>query len=153
MTPPHLTGLDECCTGDSSTNHCPSHGECCTGGPSTDHCPSHGECYTGGPSTDHWPSHGECCTGDPSTGHWPCSGESCTGGPSTGHWPFSLSFQFSSRWYHSAGKGPYRLLPVSQQSPQGCPRNSTNVCLAELRSFSTLEGAMLAASFLHSSVL
>ena len=34
------------------------------------------------------------------------------------------------------------LRPVSQQSPQGCPRNSANICLVEHRSFSTLEGEM-----------
>ena len=45
------------------------------------------------------------------------------------------------------------LRPVSQQSPQGCPRNSANICLVEHRLFSTLEGGMLAASFLHSSFL
>ena len=50
-----------------------------------------------------------------------------------------LSFSFSSRWHCSARKDPYALRPVSQQSPQGCPRNSANVCLAEHRSFSTLE--------------
>ena len=63
------------------------------------------------------------------------------------------SFSFSSRWRRSARKGPYALRPVSQQSPQGCPRNSVNVCLVEHRSFSTLEGGMSAASFLHSSFL
>ena len=42
---------------------------------------------------------------------------------------------------------------VSQQSPQGCPGNSTNICLVEHRSFSTLEGGMSASSFLHSSFL
>ena len=65
----------------------------------------------------------------------------------------SFSFSFSSRWYRSARKGPYPLCPVSQQSPQGCPRNSANICLVEHRSFSTLEGGMSAASFLHSSFL
>ena len=63
------------------------------------------------------------------------------------------SFSFSSRWHRSARKGPYALRPVSQQSPQGCPRNSTNICLVEHRSFSALEGGMSAASFLHSSFL
>ena len=63
------------------------------------------------------------------------------------------SFSFSSRWHHSARKGPYALRPVSQKYPQGCPRNSGNVCLDEHRSFSTLEGGMSAASFLHSSFL
>ena len=64
---------------------------------------------------------------------------------------FSFSFSFSSRWHRSARKGPYALRPVSQQSPQGCPRNSANICLVEHRSFSALEGGMSAASFLHSS--
>ena len=63
----------------------------------------------------------------------------------------SFSFSFSSRWHRSARKGPYALRPVSQQSPQGCPRNSANICLVEHRSFSTLEGGTTAASFLHSS--
>ena len=66
---------------------------------------------------------------------------------------FSFSFTFSSRWHRSARKGPYALRPVSQQSPQGCPRNSANICLVEHRSFSTLEGGMSAVSFLHSSFL
>ena len=65
----------------------------------------------------------------------------------------SFSFSFSSRWHRSARKGPYALRPVSQQSPQGCPRNSANICLVEHRSFSALEGGMSAASFLHSSFL
>ena len=65
----------------------------------------------------------------------------------------SFSFSFSSRWHRSARKGPYALRPVSQQSLQGCPRNSDNICLVEHRSFSTLEGGMSAASFLHSSLL
>ena len=38
----------------------------------------------------------------------------------------SFSFSFSSRWRRSARNGPYALHPVSQQSPQGCPRNSAN---------------------------
>ena len=63
-----------------------------------------------------------------------------------------FSFSFSSRWHRSARKGPYALRPVSQQSSQGCPRNSANICLVEHRSFSTLEGGMSAASFLHSSL-
>ena len=41
----------------------------------------------------------------------------------------SFSFSFSSRWHCHARKGPYALCPVSQQSPQGCPRNSANICL------------------------
>ena len=65
----------------------------------------------------------------------------------------SFSFSFSSRWHRRARKGPYALRPVSQQSPQGCPRNSANIHLVEHRSFSTLEGGMSAASFLHSSFL
>ena len=65
----------------------------------------------------------------------------------------SFSFSFSSRWHRSARKGPYALRPVSQQSPQGCPQNSANVCLDEHRSFSTFEGGMSNASFLHSSFL
>ena len=48
---------------------------------------------------------------------------------------------------------PYALRPVSQQSPQGCPRNSANICLVELRSFSTSQGGMSAVSFLHSSFI
>ena len=65
----------------------------------------------------------------------------------------SFSFTFSSRWHRSARKGPYTLRPVSQQSPQGCPRNSANIRLIEHRSISTLEGGMSAASFLHTSFL
>ena len=65
----------------------------------------------------------------------------------------SFSFSFSSRWHRSARKGPYALRPISQQSPEGCPRNSANICLVEHRSFSTLEGGMSAASFLHPSFL
>ena len=64
-----------------------------------------------------------------------------------------FSFSFSSRWHHSARKGPYALRPVSQQSPRGCPRNSAHICLVEHRSFSAFEGGMSAASFLHSSFL
>ena len=60
----------------------------------------------------------------------------------------SFSFSFSSRQHRSAQKCPYALRSVSQQSPQGCPRNSVNICLVEHRSFSTLEGRMSAASFL-----
>ena len=65
----------------------------------------------------------------------------------------STSFSFSSRWHRNARKGPYALRSVSQQSPQGCPRNSVNICLVAHRSFSTLEGGMSAASFLRSSFL
>ena len=64
-----------------------------------------------------------------------------------------FSFSFSSRWHRSARKGPYALRPVSQQSPQGCPRHSANICLVEHRSFSTLEGGMSTPSFLHSYFL
>ena len=60
----------------------------------------------------------------------------------------SFNFSVSSRWHRSARKGPYTLRPVSQQSPQGCTRNSANVCLVW-----TLESGMSAASFLHSSFL
>ena len=45
------------------------------------------------------------------------------------------------------------LRPVTQQSPQGYPRNSANIYMVEHRSFSTLEGGMSATSFLHSSFL
>ena len=65
----------------------------------------------------------------------------------------SFSFSFSSRWHRSARKGPYALRPVSQQSPQGYPQNRANIWLVEHRSFSTLEGGMSVASFLHSSFL
>ena len=64
-----------------------------------------------------------------------------------------FGFGFISGWHRSPRKDPYALRPVSQQSPQGCPRNSANICLVELRSFSTLEGGMSAASFPHSSFL
>ena len=66
-----------------------------------------------------------------------------------------FSFSFSSRWHHSALKGPYALRPVSQQSPQGCAcsRNSATICLVEHRSVSTSEGGMSTVSFLHSSFL
>ena len=63
------------------------------------------------------------------------------------------SVSFSSRWHRSARKGPYARRPVSQQSPQRCHRNSASICLVEFRSFSTLEGGMSTASFLHSSFL
>ena len=66
---------------------------------------------------------------------------------------FGFSFRFSSRWHRSARKGPCALRPVSQQSPQGCPRNSASVCLVEHRSLPTSEVGMSAASFLHSSFL
>ena len=58
------------------------------------------------------------------------------------------SFSFSPRWHRSARKGSYELRPISQQSPQGCPRNSANVCLVEHRFFPTSF-----VSFLNSSVL
>ena len=63
------------------------------------------------------------------------------------------SFSFSLRWQRSAWKGPYALHTASQQSPQGCPRNSANVCQVEHRSFPTSEGGMSVASFLNSSFL
>ena len=53
----------------------------------------------------------------------------------------NFSFGLSSRWHHSARKGPYTLHPISQQSPQGCPQNSANVCLVEYRLFPTSEGS------------
>ena len=59
-----------------------------------------------------------------------------------------FSFSMNSRWHRIA-----RLRPVSQQSPQGFPRNRASICLVEHRSFSTFEGGMSAASFLHSSFL
>ena len=64
-----------------------------------------------------------------------------------------FSFNFSSRWHRSAQKVPCALRSVSQQSAQGCSQNSANICLLELRSLSTLEGGMSAASFFHSSFL
>ena len=68
-------------------------------------------------------------------------------------WLLIYSFSFSTRWHHNAQKGPYALRLVSQQSPQGCPQNSANICLVEHRSFSTSEDGMSAASFLHPSFL
>ena len=59
----------------------------------------------------------------------------------------SFSFSFSSRWHCSALKGPYALRSVSQQSPQGCSRNSANICLVEHRPILIAEGGMLAAFF------
>ena len=64
---------------------------------------------------------------------------------------FSFNFSVSSRWHHSAQKGPYALFTISQQCPQSCPRNSANICLVEHRLFSTFEGRMSVASFLHSA--
>ena len=58
----------------------------------------------------------------------------------------SFSFRFCLRWHRSAREGPYAPRPVSQQPPQGCPHNSADVCLAEHRSFPTLEGGMSAVS-------
>ena len=49
------------------------------------------------------------------------------------------------------GKALMRSRSVSQQSPQGCPSNSANVCQVEHRSFLTSEGGMSVASFLHFS--
>ena len=59
------------------------------------------------------------------------------------------SFSFSSRCHRSAREGRYALRPVSQQSPQGCSRNTANVCLVGHRSVPTSEGGMSSASFLH----
>ena len=67
-------------------------------------------------------------------------------------WCGVVQFQFQPKMA-SYSLRPYSLHPVSQQFPQGCPRNSANICLVEHRSFSTLEGGMSAASFLHSSFL
>ena len=64
-----------------------------------------------------------------------------------------FSFSFCPRWHRSARKGPYTLHPVSQQSSQGCPRNSAIICLVEHRLVPTLEGVSSATSFLHSSFL
>ena len=60
------------------------------------------------------------------------------------------SFSLSSKWHRSARKGPNALHPVSQESSQGCSRNSASVCLVEHRSFLTSEYRMSAASSLHS---
>ena len=43
----------------------------------------------------------------------------------------NTSFSFNSIWHRSARKMPIRALPHSQQSPQGCPPNSANICLVE----------------------
>ena len=43
--------------------------------------------------------------------------------------------------------------PLPQQSPQGYPRNSANVCLIEYRSSPISEGGMSTVSFLPSSFL
>ena len=59
------------------------------------------------------------------------------------------SSSFSSRWHRSSQKGPYALRSVSQQSPQGCPRNSTNACLVEHRSSPASEGGTSAAPSLQ----
>ena len=72
----------------------------------------------------------------------------------TPDFPGAVSVSVSARdGIVALGKGPYALRPVSQQSPQGFPPNSANICLVEHRSFSTLEDGMSAASFLHSSFL
>ena len=63
------------------------------------------------------------------------------------------SFSFSLRWQRSAWKGPYALHPASQQSPQGCPWNSANVCQVEHRLFPTSQGGVLVTSFFNSSLL
>ena len=86
----------------------------------------------------------------PSTaGRW---GSTCIGlsKPCIAIWS---GFSFSSRRHHSIRKDPYTLHPVSQQSLQGCPRNSASICLVEHRLFSTVEGGISTASFLHSSIL
>ena len=44
-----------------------------------------------------------------------------------------FQFNVSSRWHRIVRKDPYALRPVSRQSPQGCPRNSANICLVEPR--------------------
>ena len=63
------------------------------------------------------------------------------------------SLSFSSKRHRCARRGLYALRPVSQQSPQGCPRSSASICLFEHRWFSILKGGVSAASFLHSSFL
>ena len=63
------------------------------------------------------------------------------------------SFSFYSRWHRSARKDPYALLPVSQQFPQGCPRNSASVCLFEHGSSPTSEDGTPADSFVYSFFL
>ena len=52
-----------------------------------------------------------------------------------------------------ARSAPSLSSPPPPPLPQSNPRNSVNICLVEHRSFSTLEGGMSAASFLHSSFL
>ena len=62
-------------------------------------------------------------------------------------------FLFLLKWDRCARKGLYTLYAISQQSSQGCPRNSVNVDVVEHRSYLTSEGGMSAASCLHSSFL
>ena len=64
---------------------------------------------------------------------------------------FQFQFQLKMASYHS--ERPIRAPPRLSAVSQGCHRNSTNICLVEHRSLSTLEGGMSAASFLHPSFL
>ena len=65
----------------------------------------------------------------------------------------SFRFNFPSRWYRRALRCLHALRHVSEESPQGCPRNSANIILAERRAFPTSESGTSAAYFLHSSFL
>ena len=50
---------------------------------------------------------------------------------------FSVRFQFQLKMASQRSERPvHTLRPASQQSPQGCPRNSANVCLVEAPGFS-----------------
>ena len=51
------------------------------------------------------------------------------------------------------GEAHMRSAPPLSSLPQGCPRNSANLCLVEHRSLPTSEGRMLTASFRNSSFL
>ena len=51
------------------------------------------------------------------------------------------------------GKAHTRSAPSLSSLPPGCSGNSANICVVEHRSFSTLEGGMSVASFLHPSFL
>ena len=69
--------------------------------------------------------------------------------------PWSLrqcqsQFSVSAQDGTSTQKVPYVLHPICQQSPHGCPRNSSNVCLVEHRLSLTLDCGALAASFFYS---
>ena len=64
-----------------------------------------------------------------------------------------IQFQFQLKMTSLLSERPIRAPPRLSAVSQGCPRNSANVCQVEHRSFSTLEGGMSAASFLHSSFL